>query len=148
MEEIIWIKHRKIKIVKSLFNFISIYFILMEKIALSITNYYSQNSQEKDFIDEVEVKKICAVQKENSQEYSENLNFSNLDAEKIVFVLEKNENLKNNFFKYGVYASLEDATLIILLAKFKLPFTAVENFIDFLCGEENKPSESKIVNFI
>ncbi len=128
--------------------FISIYFILMEKLAFSISNFYSKNKTHRDFIDIVDVKKI-EDGNTISSEITENLNFSNLDAQQMIVILEKNEKLKNDFFKYGLYQTIEEETLNILLNKIKIPFSALDNFVDYLClGDESvKPSGNKLVIF-
>ncbi len=120
----------------------------MEKLALSISNFYSKNTSHRDFIDIVDIKKI---QDGNTIlcEIAENINFSNLDAQQMIVILEKNEKLKNDFFKYGLYQTLEEETFNILLNKIKIPFSAIDNFVDYLClGEESvKPSGNKLVIF-
>ena len=119
----------------------------MEKLALSISNFHSGKSTYRDFIDLVDIKKIQDCNK-NSCDIAENINFSNLDSQQMVVLLEKNDKLKNDFFKYGLYQSLDDGNLNIILNKIKIPFSAIENFVDFLVLKEDSmiPMGNKLVS--
>lgn len=118
----------------------------MEKLALTISDIYSHINNQQDFVGQVELSKIQSTIKKTQESENFNLNFSNMESDEIILIFNQNEKLRTDFFKYGLYNTIDENKLNNILRKVKVPFNSLDNFIEYICDVQSlKPTPIKLV---
>ncbi len=112
----------------------------MEKLSLQISDHFDAllKSDRSD--------KILCISPQtfinNKIHQNEAFNFSALDFDNILILLNENEKLRNDFFKFSLYSSLNADNLIRFINKFECPFSSIGSLLKFILDSQN------MVNFI
>lgn len=79
---------------------------------------------------------IKNMRTENS-EFSEAVNFSNLEIKKMISIFNTNSKLKNDYFKFGLFKMLSKEIFTELLKNIKCPFNHFDNVLETIVETQN-----------
>jgi hypothetical protein len=90
------------------------------------------NTNNRDKYEEINLKNIKLNDENRNEEENLAINLSNLNSEQLIEILNKNKKLLNDFFKFGLFSTLDQNVLAEVIKTFEISVTEFESVLEHL----------------